>query len=295
MAVQKIKVVSIIGRMNDLDKVTFVCGKSEIFHPDNSLSFFSNTEDFTPQNDENPYSELLQELNEAVVGVNKELKLLNAKEAERFRLQAQKNEIKSYVETVSDSFNNLQEKRATSQQKIHSYSHSIAEISHFVGLDLDLEQINACEYIKVRFGSLPKESYEKLNSYDKDENIVFLTCTNDEEHYWGVYFAPIDMISEVDRIFSRLYFEEIKLTNLTSSPEKVIASTLKQREAEKDTLKSIDSEIDVLWKKRKINVKKFTLGLLRNQYITVFAITHLDTMTTSFLLAGFLPTKKKHF
>ena len=104
------------------------------------------------------------------------------------------------------------------------YRHSLEDISHFVGLDLNLDRIHECEYIKVRFGSLPKESFEKLKSYTQNPYIIFFPATSDNEKYWGVYFAPIDQVSEVDRIFSSLYFTRIRLPEMKSTPELVAES-----------------------------------------------------------------------
>ena len=76
MAVLKIKVVSMIGRMTELDAVTAVCGKSGCFHPDNSLSFYSDTAKFSPITEENPYTEPLQRLSDAINGSRRQLELL---------------------------------------------------------------------------------------------------------------------------------------------------------------------------------------------------------------------------
>ena len=46
MAVSKIKIVNIIGRMEELDAVTAICGRSGEMHPENTLSFYSNPEKF---------------------------------------------------------------------------------------------------------------------------------------------------------------------------------------------------------------------------------------------------------
>lgn len=135
MAVLKIKVVSIIGRMTDLNKVTEVCGRSSIFHPDNSLSFYSNTSDFVPLNEENPYSDPLQKLTDAVAVSGGKLEMLGTKEADLFRSRVNEDDVRSYVKHISSTLNGLQDKRTQALQKIQSYTAKIDEITHFVGLD----------------------------------------------------------------------------------------------------------------------------------------------------------------
>ena len=217
MAVQKIKVASIIGRMIDLDRVTAVCGKSGSFHPDNSLSFYSDTSGFSPLNEENPYSAPLQKLTDAVNGSHKKLVLLDESQMEN--VQYSREELDAYVRRLATSLNDLQTERTQAQQEVERFTREIEQVSHFVGMDLNLDEIHDCKYIKVRFGSLPKEGYEKLQSYNQNPYVIFFPCTSDEQHYWGVYFAPIDVVSEVDRIFSSLYFERTSFTELKGTPE----------------------------------------------------------------------------
>lgn len=77
MAVVKIKVVSMIGRMSELDRVAAACGSSGIFHPDNSLSFYSDTSGFSPLSEENPYAGSLQILTDAAEGIRKKSEMLS--------------------------------------------------------------------------------------------------------------------------------------------------------------------------------------------------------------------------
>lgn len=217
MAVSKIDVVSIIGSMEELERVTAVCGNSSIFHPDNTLSFYSDTSDFSPINDENPYSTSLQSLTDAVTSAGLPLELQNPKDiAEHTYSDAH---LQSYVAQFVETLNRLQQDIKKTEQAIGSRQQSIQNISHFIGLNLDLREILGCKYIKVRFGNLPKESFEKLSSYRQNPYIVFFPCTQEGSRYWGVYFAPMKELAEVDRIFSSLYFERLWLTDISVSPE----------------------------------------------------------------------------
>ena len=202
MAVLKIKVVSMIGRMTELDSVTAVCGRSACFHPDNSLSFYSDTAKFSPITEENPYAEPLQRLCDAFNGSRIRLELLPNEALDN--VSYDRDELEEYVSSLAEQFQHLQEERNDAQARIQSCTREMEEASHFTGLDLDLDSIRECRYIKVRFGRLPKDSYEKLNHYHQHPYVIFFPCTSDDIQYWGVYFSPIEMVSEVDRILSSL-------------------------------------------------------------------------------------------
>ena len=54
MAVVKLKEVSIIGKLSELDKVATICGQSNVFHSDNAMNFYADTPDFTDYIEDNP-------------------------------------------------------------------------------------------------------------------------------------------------------------------------------------------------------------------------------------------------
>lgn len=290
MAVLKIKVTSIIGRMGDLDKVTAVCGKSGVFHPDNSLSFYSDTSDFTPLSEENPYSAPLQRLTDAVNASRKKLELLSEKEMEH--IQFTREETESYVRSIASSLDGLQKERAQAQQQVEQYTREIEQVSHFVGMDLNLDEIHDCKYIKVRFGSLPKESFEKLNSYKQNPYIIFFPCTHDDLKYWGVYFAPIDAVSEVDRIFSSLYFERTRLAELRGTPESGVEELRTLRDQEIEKIQRVDVKIDALWKKEQ-TVCAQIYSYLTEQSVFFGIRRYAARYNDNFILTGWIPASSE--
>lgn len=290
MAVLKIKVTSIIGRMGDLDKVTAVCGKSGVFHPDNSLSFYSDTSDFTPLSEENPYSAPLQRLTDAVNASRKKLELLSEKEMEH--IQFTREETESYVRSIASSLDGLQKERAQAQQQVEQYTREIEQVSHFVGMDLNLDEIHDCKYIKVRFGSLPKESFEKLNSYKQNPYIIFFPCTHDDLKYWGVYFAPIDAVSEVDRIFSSLYFERTRLAELRGTPESGVEELRTLRDQEIGKIQRVDVKIDALWKKEQ-TVCAQIYSYLTEQSVFFGIRRYAARYNDNFILTGWIPASSE--
>ncbi|WP_050698407.1 V-type ATP synthase subunit I [Anaeromassilibacillus senegalensis] len=290
MAVLKIKVTSIIGRMGDLDKVTAVCGKSGVFHPDNSLSFYSDTSDFTPLSEENPYSAPLQRLTDAVNASRKKLELLSEKEMEH--VQFTREETESYVRSIASSLDGLQKERAQAQQQVEQYTREIEQVSHFVGMDLNLDEIHDCKYIKVRFGSLPKESFEKLNSYKQNPYIIFFPCTHDDLKYWGVYFAPIDAVSEVDRIFSSLYFERTRLAELRGTPEGGVEELRTLRDQEIEKIQRVDAKIDALWKKEQTACAQI-YSYLTEQSVFFGIRRYAARYNDNFILTGWIPASSE--
>ena len=103
MAVVKLKEVSIIGKLSELDKVATICGQSNVFHSDNAMNFYADTPDFTAYNEDNPYAEPLQQLNDAIVKANKTLTLLDTKETKNIHMD--NDAMISYAKEISAQIN----------------------------------------------------------------------------------------------------------------------------------------------------------------------------------------------
>ena len=290
MAVLKMKVISIIGRMADLDGVTAVCGDSCCFHPDNSLSFYSDTEKFSPITDENPYAEPLQRLTEAISGARKQTDLLPRDALSK--LHYDKEEWGDYVSRFCKEFESLQNERAAAQAEVQNCTRDIEETSHFTGLDLDLDAIHDCAYIKFRFGRLPKDSYEKLNHYHDNPYVMFFPCTSDDIQYWGVYFTPVENAAEVDRIFSSLYFERVRLSELHSTPEHMVEDLQEKKKQAQEKIKSVDNRIEELWKKERKELQR-VYSFLNRQSVYFSIRRYAARYNDNFILTGWIPAKRE--
>ena len=287
MAVSNVKVASIIGVMSALDEVIKVCGKSGFFHPDDALSFYSKTDKFIPISEENPYANPLRQLKDIVKKADIKLEMVNI---EDFDVSIK--EINDYVNYVISKLGSLLDKKQEIIDKIARYNNDLANISHFIGLDLDLNEVFACRYIKVRFGKLPKESYQKLNAYEEDPYMLFFPCTSDDNYCWGVYFAPLENIADIDRKFAGLYFERLWINETDGTPEikmESIKSNISQANAD---LEIINRKIQNYWKTQKDQCMRFYTKL--EEMNTYFGIKrYVSRYNDSFILVGWVPEEKE--
>lgn len=286
MAVMKIKILSVIGRMSELDGVTVALGKSGIFHPDNAMSFYSDTSEFTPLNEENPYSEALHALEDTMKSIGRQVDLLGVRTVEKIAPEVR--DWRSYVKDLSSSVKKLLEERNECDRQIAEDGREIEKISHFVGLNLNLDELRECRFIKIRFGSLPKESYQKLMEYKKDPYVVFFPGSQDDEHLWGMYCAPVDRIAEVDRIFSGLYFERTHLNRLSGTTESAMTDLLKKREEETQRFSELSRTIDELWEKEKQTVQN-VYSWLSEEYVFFNIRRYAARYGDNFILTGWIP------
>ena len=283
MSVSTVRIVSIIGLLSELDKVIKFCGESQVFHPDNALSFYENTENFVPVLDKNPYSAPLNVIKENLIMAGKSLENVDVQD---FNVTSK--QINDYVDYLSAKHGNLIEQKSIISQKIDLINKNINELEHFREVPIDLKDISSCEYIKARFGSIPKESFEKLNAYRDNPYVLFFPCGHDDHFYWGIYFAPIDFIDDIDKIFRGLYFEKIDVSMYNGTPETQIKELKDTIEKEKRELISIEKKINAFWKIQHDQCMRFYSKL--EELNTYFSIkSYVSKYNNSFILVGWIP------
>ena len=289
MAVVKLKEVSIIGKLSELDKVATICGQSNVFHSDNAMNFYADTPDFTAYNEDNPYAEPLQQLNDAIVKANKTLTLLDTKETKNIHMD--NDAMISYAKEIAAQIDEWEKEKKEAEDKIKEYTSVIDDMGHFGGLNLNLDEVNSCEFVQVRFGALPKENVEKLAVYKDNPDVIFTPCTTDDKYQWGVYFTPITAASSVDRIFSSLKFERVELNELKGSPEAIVADVRAKRDAEVALVKEIESKIESLWRQEGTKLQQvFSLLTEKNVYFTSIC-RNAARYDDNFVVVGWIPAK----
>ena len=214
MAVTKMNLVSVVGSMRKLDTVLDVCCSGENFHLEQATSFFHNSSDFTSITDENPYSPLYTKLKDTLVGAR--LEPIPTDDSTPLMQDAQ---IAEFVEEFSAAMRSVSEERTRIETELARIEREMEQLKHFEGLEMRLDEIFACEYIKVRFGRLPRESYDKLSLYSDNPFVILFPCTKDSQYVWGVYCAPIEAVAEVDRIFQSLFWERLMIPDAVGTPK----------------------------------------------------------------------------
>lgn len=217
MALSKMKFVSIIGMLKNFAQVVSVLGYSGVFHPDDAAEFFSETKKFLPINAKNDAAATLSKLKAIMAQADIDAEVVDIKDYDTTLDQLTKT-----VSDIEQELGNTLAEKSSANNTIKECYRKIEDAEHFVNLKLEVDKLESCEFVKVNFGRLPVDSYEKLSAYEDNEFVQFFPCSSDEKYYWGVYTAPVGQEDEIDSIFSALYFEHIEINNVTGTPTEFI-------------------------------------------------------------------------
>lgn len=269
MAIAKMKLVNIVGRLKDFDTVVRSCCLDGDFHPEHATLALNDVEEFTQIEDFNPYSQTLQKAVNIAVhsGIALQYRDFDS-------LKMSDAELDDYVEKTETEINALSAKVRDLSHDIARLEQGLTELSHLKSLKISLDDCLNCKFFRFRFGRLPKDSYDKLENYDESEQLFFFPLEEDKAYYWGFYVALTDVCEQVDQLFASLYFERINfLEEAHGTPE----------EATK-TIRKMLAEKSAAYQDAKADVSKFWQDH-RDMFLTVYS--KLKYLSDSFDLRKF--------
>ena len=159
-------------------------------------------------------------------------------------------------------------------------------------MGVEIEKVLKMKYMKARFGRLPKDSMSKLEAYRDNEYVDFAVCTEDKTHCWGVYFAPFDVVEEIDKIFEALFFERCNLVSENETPRERIEDYKKEIPALEANVKKAQAELDKYLDENKEQITNY-LSKLEELYLYASIRSKALQYNNSFIIVGWVPTENK--
>ena len=286
MSIEKMEYVNIAGVMKELDDVLKKLSDCGCFHIE-PASKAGGKESFSSHKEENPYAPILKLLGEtaAEAGFKLEGTDCNAAENEDLELHMK------YVSGIKDRVYALTKEKKEASEKLSAYEKAIDQVEHLKGLDIDMQKLFDCEYIKVRFGRLPVDSFDKLPYYD-DKVFFFTHFTKEAEYYWGVYFTPVSCAAEIDEIFENLYFERMRIADFVhGNSEDAMAELAAFADDSRANLEQCSKEIAELVKNEKAELDRM-FSIYKSLYDT-FDLRNMAAFTEEgFYIVGFVPKRR---
>lgn len=238
MSIEKMSLVMLRGEAAQLDEVLLRCLDSGVFHPENAGSFSEYAGGITTLKEENPYTGLGKKL--SAIAAETDIDLGSAS----FEgLDIPNGEFQSYIGGLDQKLKKLLSKKRGSEQLIESHRTAMRRLEHFTSMELNFDSLFACKYIKVRFGRLPLDSYQKLRSYS-DRPFVLFSFGQDSAYNWCLYTCAAADAQEIDGLFQSLYFERIRVPDYVhGTPQEALEFIRKDLAREEGELESIKGKI----------------------------------------------------
>ncbi|MEG0616026.1 MAG: V-type ATPase 116kDa subunit family protein [Oscillospiraceae bacterium] len=278
MGIAKMKYINVYGPEKQLNNTLRELALAECFHPDES-----GAEEYRVSVANNNYEPLLVKARGLLEDLGEPVNVLTKARSE-YHTKA----VEEYLEKFAAEIARRGARKADITSQLSLYSQARVQLYHLTGLTSSIDDLFSCTYLKVRFGRMPKDSYKKL-SYYEDKHFTFTVYDFDGDYYWGVYFATTADNSEIDNIFSSLYFERIWVPDfIHGKPEDALAEITRKETELKSELAALQQPGAIATIEEVNTIKEMYTWLFeRNQ---LFAMKHCATLFNhTFYIGGFVP------
>ncbi len=285
MAIEKMALVNIIGRFEDLDETLIRCCDSGCFHIEPA---FRNEANSTVKllNEKNPFGVPLKEFASLATEMGIELKetqgtRFNGWTAEQF------NELS---ENIDSEINEKNSERQALAKEVSDLEGAVLQVDHLRGMNSDFSKIFACKHTACRIGRMPADNLAKLQYYD--QTFFFVPFETTKDFCWGMYFCAESDKELVDSIFRSMFFERIRLpdyvTGNTDEALKKLDSQIKEKKAKTEAL---DKELAALAKKHDATILE-AYTALKKRYDIFELRRKVGAVKEKFYIKGFVPKKQ---
>lgn len=284
--VEKMKLVRVQGTMPQLNEFIGSCCMDGRFDLEPATRYMSESLGYGALNEENPHTAIRDQIETMAKEANIEL---HEGQQHSDPVDA---EGRSYLSDLLEKIDDLCAERKVLLDQKKLCEDGIEQYSHFTGLKVNVDDILDCAHVKIRFGFLPTEGYNKLmNNYGDDPYILFTPCNQTKAGYWGVYMTPREHALETDGIFSMLYFEPVHVPGAAGSPAEIIEHFKENLDVVNKSVEDVNARIAALWQQNADKVQ-----LLYNTACYYAAVYDLRRMAAvkgeHFFCVGWVPASE---
>lgn len=204
MAVEKMALVTLSGRAQDIDACTrdcFLHPQIDI-HPERDLP---KPEEVKSVMESNPYAKTLRETLTLLSTVELEPSQQDAPFASDDEAHQALVDLMQEHQTLHDTLADLRRTQEENAQLLNQLW-LIADVA------VQLEKLFDLTYAKFRFGRIPIEFYEAYQHEIPNRDIFFMPTATQGKTIWAVYMMPRTWKQDIDDFFNDMHFERVRIS-----------------------------------------------------------------------------------
>lgn len=218
MGIEKMSLISVEGRTEQLDKSLMLCCESRNFQM-NDISA-KNASSAAAQN---PYTGAYENLRSTASALGIALEFHNYDSVEMNAPE----EFNDWAEKISSEVDRFRREHEEMLKSIEELRRTDACVKHLLGLNVSFRDLFSMKYVKLRVGRLPADNLQKLDYY-ANRCIHFIPFEKNPDYVWGIYLTPSDTCEFADSLMKSLYFERTRLPDYLDEDAKTTDEVLNQ-------------------------------------------------------------------
>ena len=240
MSVTPMKLVTFAGALSQFDAVVRECVVNQQVHLEHVLQLMKDVRGLRPFPLSNPYAGPLRRAEEVAqaLGITPRYACFESHE------ELSPETASAYLDDMDRHLNSFRKRQDTLEREAADAQMVIGQLENLRGLSTDLHQLTHVEFVRFRYGYLPRETYNSFQAaIHSRENAFFIPTEVGLERVYGIYFTTKAAKDQVDALFNSMHFVRIMIDErVQGSPEQAIAQLSQQADAARSALLDLQQE-----------------------------------------------------
>lgn len=237
MSVLKMKSVTVVGQIEDFERVAAEYIDGREIHLENAISVLRDKEQLSSYSDDNSYALIAKNAQEVLAAGG-----FSPRKGKM--LEYDKSVITEMLEYFDNMISEEKKERAAVEAQMRRNEEIAHQFENMENIDADLSRICNMEFISARFGRIPKVGYKTLVTYLEKLETIFIKTAENEADVYGFYFVPTGYEEKVDAVFASLYFERIMLSDdICGTPKECMELIQNKNNELKERIGQIDENL----------------------------------------------------
>jgi len=211
MAIEKMAMLSIVGRESGLDKFVAEYLINNNFQPENATEIFENGWNLSPFTYEGEAKEAKKACEELMGRLDIDYENIEMKD--KIHLDVKMDRVGLELENIKEKFDKIDERIKKLNNDMGELEKVKAPILHLKDLNFRLEEVYDLRYMRFRFGRMENQDFYNMQRKKADVNAIILNVEEDENYVWVIYLTTEKGSAEVDGVLNMMGFERIWIEN----------------------------------------------------------------------------------
>lgn len=296
------KIVLLIGLKDQIEAAIERCVINHDFHPENAQSVIMkdylkdfdfkglelNEDQFTgfrPYDLKNQYTELLIK----AIGLSQKMDLsLQYRDysASGFTYA----DTKKYILDLEERLEALNMERRRLLLESNDSEHALSQLEHIRNVELSFSSLTSMEYVKFRFGRIPRNAYDlAYNAIAERSDMFFLETSVEKDYVYGICLILPSAKERADRFFNSLGFERIWVSEKLSGTVEEAYDRLSGTKTELvQKIENVTNKIKSIIENEKENLL-YRYSYIRFMNETLELVRYAAHSSEMFYLVGWVP------
>lgn len=232
------KFVTLAAPAEQFDEIALNCVIDQQFHPENAMQMMKQVRHLRPLPTTNPYTPLVRQADGLLGRLGADAAYQPAKE------QLTLEQAQTYLTELEKKLDGMDSRTAALRQEVSDDQSAADQLEKLSGLDVDLAQLIHMDFLKFRYGHMPRETYDNFrDALDDREDLYFFPTRTEGDDIYGIYFTTRQAKEKADTLFNSLHFVRMELdAGAEGTADEAISALRRQAGDDEKTIHELEQE-----------------------------------------------------